>query len=604
METPCASFDGVGPHEPTLVAVDGIDDFSFQFHADVELRRLQRCADLLPGYLSDARCLFELLLRHRDETLDVLHVDCPECLADASVDAFDLVEIELKELEDGDVRRVAVGCDGHDGAAGDLERDGRLDASSHDCSCARVFPREERGKLRQKRSNCLSYSIMIPSSVTILHDELPDNPGVYFYYDIVGMLLYIGKATSLKKRVGSYFTKAHDARIGELVSRIATIEYIETPTVIEALVLESNSIRKHQPPYNVASKDDKSFLYLCITKEAFPKPMLLRGLDLEKLGIQPFQKTLSKEAKKQFLAVFGPYIQGRSLRTALDLIRKSIPWSRCEPNGRACFDSQIGLCPGVCTGAISKEDYRKIVKQLIQFFEGKKEKIVKQMRKEMNAAARSKDFEGAVILRNKIFALEHIQDVALITRDDAQLAQGVPTDRSSGTPRSLATSRIEAYDIAHIGGTSTVASMVVFEDGVAKRDAYRKFKIKSFEGTDDVAAMEEVMRRRLARAKTDPTTWPLPMVLVIDGGEGQVNRVREVVAEFGLSIPIIGIAKGFDRKQDRLVYDRSDEATVTIAKTMKETMQKARDEAHRFAGAYHRVLRSKASGIPKRKKNS
>ncbi|MFI3158080.1 MAG: UvrB/UvrC motif-containing protein, partial [Methylococcaceae bacterium] len=286
--------------------------------------------------------------------------------------------------------------------------------------------------------------------------------------------------------------------------------------------------------------------------------------------------------------------------TALDLIRRSIPWSRCEPGSKACFDAQIGLCPGVCTGAISKAEYRKIIKQLIQFFEGKKEKIVKGMRREMNTLAKKKDFEGAAILRNKIFALEHIQDVALITRDDVQLAQGVTADRPSGTPRSPNASRIEAYDIAHIGGTSTVASMVVFENGVPNKNAYRKFKIKSFEGTDDVAAMEEIMRRRLTRAQTDPTTWPLPMVFVIDGGEGQVNRVMEVMREFGLTIPVIGIAKGFDRKQDRLVYNRGDETTEKIATSMKEVMQKARDEAHRFAGAYHRVLRSKASGIPRR----
>jgi excinuclease ABC subunit C len=222
---------------------------------------------------------------------------------------------------------------------------------------------------------------MIPSSVSILHNDLPDAPGIYLYSDDKGKLLYIGKATSLKKRVGSYFTKAHNARIADLVANIARIDYIQTPTVIEALVLETNQIHTKQPPYNILSRDDKSFLYLCITNEAFPKPVLLRGLDLERVGVKPFSKTLSPKAKRQFLAVFGPYISGRSLRTSLELIRRSIPWSICgDVLSRACFDAQIGRCPGVCTGGISKAEYHKIIRQLIKFFSGKKEEVVRGMR--------------------------------------------------------------------------------------------------------------------------------------------------------------------------------------------------------------------------------
>ena len=130
---------------------------------------------------------------------------------------------------------------------------------------------------------------------------------------------------------------------------------------------------------------------------------------------------------------------------------------------------------------------------------------------------------------------------------------------------------------------------------------YRKFKIKSFEGANDVAAMEEVLRRRLNRITTSPITWPAPDIMVIDGGEGQVNRVKSVLADLGFDIPIIGIAKGFDRKQDRLVYDESNPELRRVAKSSKEILQRARDEAHRFAGAYHRVLRSRNSGILKRR---
>ncbi|MCR4311862.1 MAG: UvrB/UvrC motif-containing protein [Candidatus Uhrbacteria bacterium] len=465
---------------------------------------------------------------------------------------------------------------------------------------------------------------MIPSGVTILNNELPDAPGVYFYYSTAGKLLYVGKATSLKKRVGSYFVKAHDARIADLVRNIARIDYIQVPTVIEALVLEANQIKKHQPPYNIMQRDDKSFLYLCITNEKFPKPVLLRGLDLERLGIKPFSRTLPLSARKRFLAVYGPYLSGRSLKTALELVRKSIPWSTCEsppslreerdpttPNpssgrrggARPCFDAQIGRCPGVCTGAISKTEYRKIIRQLMLFFAGKKEKIVRTMTKEMNTAVKAKQFERAAKLRDKIFALEHIQDVSLIVREEV----GGGQERSGEVDQKNyinVDGRIEAYDIANISGTSNVASMVVFEGGKPNKDQYRRFRIKTFEGANDVAAMEEVIRRRVVRNLRTPDAWPLPDIMVIDGGEGQVNRVQQVLDELGVKIPIIGIAKGFDRKQDRLVYNVKNADLRRVAEGCKEVLQKARDEAHRFAGSYHRLLRSKRSGIPRPKRLS
>lgn len=445
---------------------------------------------------------------------------------------------------------------------------------------------------------------MIPEFVKIKNGELPDTPGVYFHYDETGKLLYVGKATSLKKRVGSYFTKAHDQRIAELVSKIRRIEYIQTPTVIEALVLEANQIKANKPPYNVMLRDDKSFLYLCLTNEDFPKPVLLRGLDLERIGVQPFTRTLSLSARRKFLAVYGPYTSSRSLKTALEILRPAIPWSTCNPpevtgTARPCFDAQIGKCPGVCSGAIDKAEYKKTIKKLMLFFEGKKDRIISRMRKDMEQVSRKGEFEAAAKLRDQIFALEHIHDVALITRED-DVPRLPLAEVASGHINALG--RVEAYDIANISGSSNVAAMVVFEGGKPNKNEYRKFRIKSFEGANDVGAMEEVMRRRLARAAKDDS-WPLPDIMVIDGGEGQVNRVQEVLNELGITLPIIGIAKGFDRKQDRLVFDESNVELKRVAQVFKETFQKARDEAHRFAGAYHRVLRSRNSGIPKSKRS-
>ncbi len=446
---------------------------------------------------------------------------------------------------------------------------------------------------------------MIPQEIQILNNQLPDAPGVYFYYDLKNKLLYIGKATSLKKRVGSYFVgKKENQRTADLVANIARIDYLQTGSVLEALVLEANNIRTHKPPYNIAGRDDKSFIYLCLTNEDFPKPVLMRGLDLERLGIQPFSKFLQLKARRQFLAVYGPYLSARSLKIALDLVRRFIPWSTCNPpevsgSSKPCFDAQIGKCPGVCAGTILPKEYRRNIRKLMLFFSGRKDTLLKQLKREMNAAARANEFEKAASLRDRVFALEHVQDIGLLMREEF-------IDKADDINKHInALGRIEAYDIANISGTSNVGSMVVFEAGKPNKSEYRKFKIKGFEGANDVGAMEEMLRRRLTRNKVSPHAWPLPDIMIIDGGEGQVNRVNEVLKEMDLKIPVIGIAKGFDRKQDRLVYDTTNAELRRVAQAFKDTFQKARDEAHRFAGSYHRVLRSRRSlGISPLKKKS
>ncbi len=434
---------------------------------------------------------------------------------------------------------------------------------------------------------------------------LPDAPGVYLYYDEDGELLYVGKATSLKRRVGSYFTKAHDNRIGEMVGQIAKIDYIETPTVIEALVLEANQIKSLKPKYNILQRDDKTFLYLVITNEPYPRPLLIRGHELKKMGVNPFSSTPSKEMEKRFKRVFGPYTSSRSLKMALELIRKVIPWSTCQPpevtgKTRACFNSQIGKCPGVCAGRVSKRDYQRYMRQLIMFFDGKKIRLERSIEKEMQKASKALQFEEAAVWRRRLRALQHIQDIALISKEDHELPY-----RDVGAVDGIdLEGRIEAYDISNISGTNAVGSMVVFEEGRPAKAQYRKFKIKTVEGANDVAMMEEVIRRRLRRAELYPKAWVLPEIMVIDGGKPQVNRVQQVLDELGMSVPIIGLAKGFDRKQDRLVFDRTNEEVRRVATRGKEVFQRARDEAHRFAVKYHRELRGKTMRPKKKKKKT
>ncbi|MBI4592132.1 GIY-YIG nuclease family protein [Candidatus Uhrbacteria bacterium] len=434
---------------------------------------------------------------------------------------------------------------------------------------------------------------MIPTSIKVKQGELPDAPGVYLYFDCNDQLLYVGKATSLKRRVGSYWSKAHERRIEEMVAQIARIDYIETPTVIEALVLEANKIKALRPKYNILERDDKTFLFLVITNEPFPKPLLIRGHELRQMGVNPFQIELTGIAKRKFLRVFGPYTSGHSLKIALELIRRIISWSTCEPpevtgRTRGCFNSQIGKCPGVCRGKISRTEYRHYVRQLILFFEGKKLRLEREFEREMKRAAKELRFEDAAVYRRRLGALQHIQDIALLSREDHEL----PFSRESVGGINLE-GRIEAYDVSNISGTSATGSMVVFEEGKPAKDKYRKFRIKTVVGPNDVAMMEEMIRRRLRRSMSSPKSWPLPEVMVIDGGLPQVNRVQGVLDDLGVKVPIIGIAKGFDRKQDRLVFDRSNEELTRVAVRGKELFQKSRDEAHRFAVKYHRLLRSK-----------
>lgn len=426
---------------------------------------------------------------------------------------------------------------------------------------------------------------MIPNEVKIKNGKLPDEPGVYLMKNAAGEVIYVGKATSLKRRVTSYFqgdkTDDRGERIAQMVSEIRAIDYIAKPTVIEALILEANLIKYYFPPYNVKDKDNKSFLYLVITKEDFPKPLLVRGTEI------------GDDASKKYKAVFGPYTSPRSLRAALDLIRRAIPWSTCSPpdvlstkrqvqKSKPCFYYHLHQCPGVCIGAISKKDYGKIIRDLIKFFSGKKDDLLKQYRREMKAAAKAQEFEVAAELRNKIYFLEHIQDVAILKRED----NDVDKIREGEAPVNVF-GRIEGYDISNISGTSSVASMVVFEDGAPAKAEYRKFRIKTVVGSNDVASMKETLMRRFRNS------WRKPDLLLIDGGAPQVNAAIQVVRHFGLGIPVVGLAKGPDRKKDELVCDHNNLEICKVCERHKDLLVKVRDEAHRFALAYHRKLRGR-----------
>lgn len=408
---------------------------------------------------------------------------------------------------------------------------------------------------------------MINENIQKQLTKLPVKPGVYRYFDATNNLLYIGKAISLKRRVGSYFQKRQiDPRIEDLVAKITHIEWTETGSVIEALILEANEINTKQPPYNVRQKDDKTFATIVITKEKFPRVMVTRPS--------------TQKVKTPLEHVFGPYTSADQARLALQIIRKIFPFrANCkvgERPGRGCLDYQLGLCPGSCADALTQIEYKKILRRVILFLEGKKQLIVRNLTREMKNAAKVNDFEQAARLRNQLFALDHIRDVALLRKEDLTPAIGI-SDRLPN--------RIEAYDISNTGAGYAVGSMVVISHGKKEVNQYRKFQIKTIVGQNDIAMMREILTRRFQHVE-----WPLPQLVIIDGGEAHFRMAKRTLARLKINVSIIAAAKGPERKKLDLY---GADSSMRENSELIDAIRLARDEAHRFAITYHRTHRDK-----------
>jgi len=403
------------------------------------------------------------------------------------------------------------------------------------------------------------------------YKKLPETPGVYLMKDGAGRVLYVGKAGNLRRRVSSYFERPHDVRIEMLVGKIQKIDHQKTDTALEALILEAELIKKLTPPFNVREKDDKSFLYIEITKEKFPRVLLVRGKDAER-------------GKR-----YGPFTSASSVREAMKILRRIFPWSTHPPDEvgtckRPCFNYEVGLCPGTCIGAVTHEEYAKNIDRLKLLFDGKKKKVIRSFENEMKAASKVLNFEKAEKLRRQLFALKHVQDTAFIK--DSEIVAPPPGAGGSESGETGSPYRIEGYDISNISGTSAVGSMVVFENGKPNKDHYRKFRIKSVFQPNDVGMLTEILGRRFSRHSGGPDEWPLPNLILVDGGLAQANAAKRVVMRAGLRMPILGIAKGKERKRNDIIG--------AIPKGVsKETLIRVRNEAHRFAITYHKALRGR-----------
>jgi excinuclease ABC subunit C len=412
--------------------------------------------------------------------------------------------------------------------------------------------------------------------------KLPDTPGVYMFMGgRDDTILYIGKATSLRDRVRNYFSTdiatTRGPKVLTMIAEATGLQHIPTDSVLEALILEGNLIRKHQPVYNTDRKDDKSYNHVIITKEEYPRVLLLRSKDLAQISKGSSVRGLSL---KDLRYIFGPYPHGTALKQALKLVRKIFPYRdtcthKQKVTAKGCFNFELGLCPGVCAGAMGKKEYQKRIRHIKLCFEGKKSKILKDLARDMKTYAKKHQFEKAAEARNALFSLEHIQDVSLLSRETMQ------ESFETHTP----TLRLEAYDIAHIRGTDTVGVMTVVEDGNAKKSDYRMFRIRNAVAGSDTHALTEVLTRRFKHQE-----WPTPNIIIMDGGIAQKNVAERVVKSLNLKdISIVSVVKDERHKPSKFLGNKK-----TIEDN-KGGILLGNSEAHRFALQYHHQRRAKSA---------
>ncbi len=415
---------------------------------------------------------------------------------------------------------------------------------------------------------------------------IPSSFGVYFFQDENENILYIGKAVSLKSRLASYFRGVHENRIEEMLRKAKHIKWQKTDSAIEALIFESHLIRRHKPKYNVRERDDKTFVHIGISNEDFPRVVVIRPTAIAK----KYQKSKIKEKEKQYKKIYGPFPSATSAKIALKILRKIFPFrTKCLPfSGRKCFDYHIGLCPGVCVGAISKEEYVKNIRNLILFFKGNKKSVLVKLKKEMQQVAKKQEFEKATKIRNQIYSLEHIRDAAFMREETFGFASSSKIEKFPP--------RVEAYDISHTAGKLATGSMAVFIHGKIDTSQYRQFRIKTVLEINDPQQIREVLHRRFGH-----TEWPYPDIILVDGGISQWRAAKSVLQLFQIHIPLIALAKGPTRK-GRTLFPRevSKEGshfwallTESFPGINISFLEALRDEAHRFAIRYHRKLRRK-----------
>jgi excinuclease ABC subunit C len=423
--------------------------------------------------------------------------------------------------------------------------------------------------------------------------SIPQQAGVYFFFNEKTKPIYIGKAVNLRSRLQSYFLLNLSDKTAQMVNDAKYISFIIVGSELESLLLEAELIRKYKPHYNVALKDDKHPNHIVITDESLPRVLMVRKKELK---VYKFKK------------VFGPFFSAGKATAVLKMLRKIFPFSQHAPSKRTCLYSQMGYCSPCPSQIINTKDdvlraeltkkYKENVKYLSMLLGGKIKYVRRSLVNKMNKYSKIQKYEEAISVRNKIQLLDYItQPIIPVEKflENPNLKDDIRKDEMDGLSLIInkylhveKLSRIECYDVAHLAGSSPSASMVSFVDGDPDKNLYRHFSIRQKKGGSDTDSLSEVIKRRMMHL----SDWGVPDLIIVDGGKGQVGSFS-IAFEEG-EIPVVGFAK----RHDTLVIPVYDQKLNTRifkeyslkAGPAKNLVIRMRDEAHRFARRHHHRL--------------
>jgi len=413
----------------------------------------------------------------------------------------------------------------------------------------------------------------------------PNASGVYILKDNKGMVIYVGKAVSIRKRLRSHFARDPSPKQRALIENVADLDYLLTPDESTALLLEAALIKKYDPKYNIALRDDKSYPRLKLTiNEEYPRLFITRRL------------------KDDGALYFGPYTNAKLLREAVEFMRRTFPLRTCQriPK-KICLNFHIGQCLGPCVDRGRKREYNMIIEELKLFLDGKQDELLESLASRMKEVSESKDYEKAARIRDRIKALSSVRQSgsqlspmptgllkAVSIKPSQQMEELCSLLKLTKMPRI-----IEAFDVSNISGKEAVGSVVSFKDGKPNREEYRRFKIKTVRVIDDYSMMREIVLRRYSRLLREDGI--LPDLIIVDGGKGHLIAAKRQLFKLKLlNIPVIGIAK---RPDKIYISEKKDPILLGKFEGVLLLVQRIRDEAHRSAIDYHRLLRRKQLGV-------
>lgn len=397
---------------------------------------------------------------------------------------------------------------------------------------------------------------------------VPNSAGVYLMKDAKAHLLYVGKAANLKKRLSSYFYNSQrlEPKISLMLKQVEKIDYKLCVSETEALILESELIKKLKPKYNTLGRDDKSFPWVKITKEDFPVV------------------SIARPKAKEDAYLIGPFTSAYLLRTALKAMRGIFPYRTCSKLGKkSCLNYYMHLCPAPCEAKINKIKYRQNINRLRQILEGRQKTIKNELTRKMQILSKKQEYEEAALARDQIQALETLWQEFPCAGPTSILWQL----KSALGLRRLPL-RIEGFDISNIFGNQNVGSLVSFYKTQADKTQYRRYRVKTVSGANDYQSILEILKRRFERVKQE--NLDTPDLIVVDGGRPQVCAVKKALEEVGFDIDVIGLAK---KKEQIYLADNPKPLDLPASSKALHLIQQVRNEAHRFALKYHRLLRKK-----------